>query len=65
MDLTQPITKGLNGAQTSAPDPFFSVLYEMKSTHEECMKDYVFLFLLKTCCAKNAPVGPKWKGITE
>lgn len=65
MDSTQPVTEGLNGTQTSAPDPFFSVLHKRISMYEECMKDYVFLFLLKICCAKNAPVGPKWKGIIE
>lgn len=65
MELTQPVTEGLNAAQTSAPDPFFSVLYKIISTYEECMKDYIFLFLLKICCAKNAPVGSKLKGIIE
>jgi len=44
MNLTQPVTKGLNDAQTSAPDPFFSVLYKIITTYEECMKDLIFYF---------------------
>lgn len=55
MNLTQPVTKGLNDAQTSAPDPFLSVLYKIITTYEESMKDLIFYFCSKHSVLKMAP----------
>lgn len=60
MNLTQPVTKGLNDAQTFAPDPFFSVLYKIITTYEGYMKDLIFYFRPKHSMLKMPLSEPRF-----